>query len=323
MNPSKRRHPDNARRQNSVKPFVSKAIGRTKPKSTAKSSLRSRTKSPTSTSVSRYNDTLQTKKAFSYTLKNIKTTQKPTPRTNTQAVEPKPGIRINKYLADRGLASRREVDVLITQKQITINGRLAQIGDRVLPEDTVLLVGETKNKSYLAYYKGRGVITHSPSEREVDIATRLRKDYGITNVAPVGRLDKDSEGLIILTNDGRITGPLLDPDTNHEKEYSVAVDKNVTPAFAKLMELGVEIEGYLTKPAKVIPSTKNSKRFNLIITEGKKHQIRRMCAALGYQIESLKRVRIMNIEIGALKPNQYRKISGEELQTLLTTLGIK
>ncbi len=233
-----------------------------------------------------------------------------------------PGVRINKYLADQGLASRREVDTLISDGKVLKNGKLARIGDRVLPTDVVTLAGTTKKKQYLAYYKGRGVITHSPAANETDIVTKLKKDYGITDVTPVGRLDKDSEGLIILTNDGRITGPLLDPESLHEKEYSVTVDKNVTPAFCKLMELGVDIEGYRTKPAVVVPSKKNQKRFNLIITEGKKHQIRRMCAALGYQVESLKRVRIINIEVGALKPNQYRKLSGEELASFLSSLGI-
>jgi 23S rRNA pseudouridine2604 synthase len=151
---------------------------------------------------------------------------------------------------------------------------------------------------------------------------RLKKDYGITDVAPVGRLDKDSEGLIILSNDGRITGPLLDPEAGHEKEYTVEVDKKISSLFIHLMALGVDIEGYTTKPARVIPSPKNDKKFNLVITEGKKHQIRRMCAALGYQIQSLKRVRIANITIGALKPNQYRKINGDELQALLKELSV-
>ncbi len=246
-----------------------------------------------------------------------------TPKVVTTPKTTLPGVRINKYIADQGLASRREVDTLISEGKVLKNGKLARIGDRVLPTDTVTLAGTTKKKQYLAYYKGRGVITHSPAANETDIVTKLKKDYGITDVTPVGRLDKDSEGLIILTNDGRITGPLLDPESLHEKEYSVTVDKNVTPAFCKLMELGVDIEGYRTKPAVVIPSKKNQKRFNLIITEGKKHQIRRMCAALGYQVESLKRVRIVNIEIGALKANQYRKINGEELTTFLSLLGIR
>jgi 23S rRNA pseudouridine2604 synthase len=231
-------------------------------------------------------------------------------------------IRINKYLADIGVASRREADVLIDKGIVLVNGKKAVTGQKITATDVVTLTGTTKPKQYIAYYKGRGTITHSPTEKEIDIVTRLKKDYGIVGLTPVGRLDKDSEGLIILSNDGRITGPLLSPDNNHEKEYSVTVDKAVTKAFATLMNIGVDIEGYKTKPATVIPSTKNPKRFNLIITEGKKHQIRRMCAALGYQVESLKRVRIMHIELKNLKPNQYRKISGAELDSFLQALQI-
>lgn len=231
-------------------------------------------------------------------------------------------VRINKLLADRGLASRREVDTLIEKGKVTVNGVKASLGQKVSLTDNIEIAGTIRAKQYLAYYKGRGIITHSPSEKETDIITKLAQDYKITGVSPVGRLDKNSEGLIILSNDGRITGPLLDPEANHEKEYNVTVDKVVTPAFAKLMELGVDIEGYMTKPAKVVASTKNDKRFNLTITEGKKHQIRRMCAALGYQIQSLKRVRILNIETKSLKPNQYRKIAGPELKEFLTKLGL-
>lgn len=230
-------------------------------------------------------------------------------------------MRINKYLADQKIASRREADVLIDAKKVLINGKKAVLGQLVYEGDKVEIAGETKKYVYLAYYKGRGVITHSPAEGEIDIATRLKKDYSLTNVSPVGRLDKDSEGLIILTNDGRIIGPLLDPAANHEKEYEVTVDKAVTGMFTKLMALGVDIEGYRTKPAAIAASTRNQKRFNLTLTEGKKHQIRRMCAALGYQIQSLKRVRIMNIELGTLKPNQYRKIAGAELKELLKELN--
>jgi len=232
-------------------------------------------------------------------------------------------LRINKYLAHINVASRREADAMIVTGKILINGQTAKIGQQISAKDIVEVVGSTKPKQYLAYYKGRGIISHSPTEQEVDIATRLKKDYGISDVAPIGRLDKDSEGLIILSNDGRITGPLLDPKANHEKEYSVTVDKNVTKTFLKLMELGVDIEGYRTKPARLIEQPKNTKRFNIVITEGKKHQIRRMCAALGYQIDTLKRVRIMNIELGSLKPNQYRKIGGNELKEFLKKLGMK
>jgi 23S rRNA pseudouridine2604 synthase len=231
-------------------------------------------------------------------------------------------MRVNKYLAHTGVASRREADVLIAAGKVTVNGIKAQMGQSVTEADVVAVVGKTKAKSYYAYYKGRGVITHSPAEHETDIAMKLAADYGITHVSPIGRLDKDSEGLMILSNDGRITGPLLDPASENDKEYEVLVDKPISGMFRRAMEAGVDIEGYRTKPAKVEASTKNDKRFLLVITEGKKHQIRRMCAALGYQVQSLKRNRILNIELGKLKPNQYRKIAGPELAEFLKTLGI-
>lgn len=231
-------------------------------------------------------------------------------------------VRINKYLALEKIASRREADALIEKKQVLINGKPAVLGQMVEAGDKVELVGAKKTYSYLAYYKGRGIITHSPEAGEVDIATRLKRDYSLTNVTPVGRLDKDSEGLIILTNDGRITGPLLDPEAKHEKEYEVTVDKPITGMFGTLMKNGVDIEGYRTKPAVVTPDPRNQHRFHLTLTEGKKHQIRRMCAALGYQVKSLKRVRVMNVTLGDIKPNQYRKIAGPELKTFLKELGL-
>lgn len=232
-------------------------------------------------------------------------------------------MRINKYLAHNGIASRREADTLIAEGKVKINGKKAEMGQKVEESDDVKIVGKTKPKTYLAYYKGRGIITHSPAEGETDIVSRLANDFGINHVSPVGRLDKDSEGLMILSNDGRITGPLLDPEAKHEKEYDVLVDKRVSSMFIRAMSLGVDIEGYQTKPAVAIPNPRNDKRFKLIITEGKKHQIRRMCAALGYQVQNLKRVRIGNIKIDKLKPNQYRKIQGDELKKFLEELDVK
>lgn len=231
-------------------------------------------------------------------------------------------MRLNKYLAHQGTASRREADTLIEKGIVLINGEVATIGQKVERTDKVTLKGDTKEKKYLVYYKGRGIITHSPSEGETDIATRLEKDYGITDVYPVGRLDKDSEGLLILTNDGRITGPLLDPEAAHEKEYEVTVDKPVNGYFLQQLEHGVNIEGYTTKNAKATKHPKHAMKFMLILTEGKKHQIRRMCAALGYQVQSLKRVRIANIEVGELKPNQYRTLKGAELSAFLKELDV-
>jgi 23S rRNA pseudouridine2604 synthase len=233
-------------------------------------------------------------------------------------------VRINKFLAEQGLASRREADTLIEAGQVLVNGKPAQLGQQVTIKDQVEIVGKQKEKQYIAYYKARGIITHSPAENEIDIETQIKNDHGLTDVHPVGRLDKDSEGLIILSNDGRITAPLLDPDAHHEKQYEVTVDKEINSPFLKRMESGVDIEGYTTKPAKAeLVSSGNKKKFSLTITEGKKHQIRRMCAALGYQVQSLKRKRIANIELKNLKPNQYRKIAGPEQQEFLKTLNIK
>ena len=231
-------------------------------------------------------------------------------------------VRLNKYLAERKIASRREADVLIAEGKVLVNGKKAVIGQKVSDDDIVRLAPDaTKAKTYLAYYKGRGIISHSPKKGEVDVATRLKKDFGLKDVFPVGRLDKDSEGLMIVTNDGLVTGELLEPGNEHEKEYEVEVDKAVTGRFLKKLAEGVDIEGYRTKPALTAPA--GERRFRIVLTEGKKHQIRRMCAALGWQVKTLKRVRIANIKVGQLKPNQYRKIIGRELENFLKELSLK
>ena len=229
-------------------------------------------------------------------------------------------VRINKYIALKGWASRREADELIKARKIFVNNQPAVIGQSVLATDKVNYRGQKKAKDYLAYYKGRGVITHSPASGEIDIATKLHQQFNLTNAHPIGRLDKNSEGLIILSNDGRLTEPLTSPEFGTEKEYAVTVDKNITPRFLKKMGAGVDIEGYLTKPAKI--KQKSARSFLLTLTEGKKHQIRRMCAALGYQVKALTRIRIANIKLGNLKPNQYRKLKNDELKKLLTWLRI-
>jgi 23S rRNA pseudouridine2604 synthase len=230
-------------------------------------------------------------------------------------------IRLNKYLADRGVASRREADALIERGKVLVNGVPATLGTKVTDADVVTVSGITP-KTYLAYYKGRGIITHSPAPGEVDIATRLKQDFNLSGLSPLGRLDKDSEGLLIVTDDGRLTKHLLDPERETEKEYEVVVDKPLTTFFTKVMGSGVEIEGYRTKRAIVRPHPKNQKSFIIVLTEGKKHQIRRMCAALGYQVQALKRVRVGPILLGDLKPNQYRKISGKDLQSLLSLIPV-
>src|SRR5690606_12287073 len=153
-------------------------------------------------------------------------------------------VRLNKYLADRKIASRREADVLIAEGMVLVNGKPAVIGQKVTEDDIVRLSPDaTKAKTYLAYYNSAGIITHSPDQKkgEVDFDTRLKRDYNIKNVYPVGRLDKASEGLIILTDDGRIAGSILDPGNDHEKEYEVTVDKPVSERFLRKLAEGVDI----------------------------------------------------------------------------------
>jgi len=232
-------------------------------------------------------------------------------------------IRINKYLAEKGHATRRGADALIDSGIVFVNGKNALIGQQIQASDKVEVRGvQTNSHQYLLYYKPRGVITHSPAPHETDIAMQIKADHSVEGVFPVGRLDKDSEGLILLTNDGRITKRLLDPENDHEKEYEVLVDKRVTGAFLRQLAHGVSIEGYRTKSAVAVVDTRNEHKFNITLTEGKKHQIRRMCAALGYQVVELKRTRIIGFSIRPLTVGKVRKLSPREIQILYKTLGI-
>ncbi len=227
-------------------------------------------------------------------------------------------MRINKYLAGKGISTRKGVDKLVEQGKVFINGRKAVLGDKVLETDKVE-VTQKVNKGqyhYFAYYKPRQIITHSAQRGEKEI----KNISGISGLFPIGRLDKDSEGLIILTNDGRITERLLSPDKEHEKEYQIKTANNIKPLFISKAKTGIDIGDFITKPAEVFQ--KDIKNFNIILKEGKKHQIRRMTDAYGIAIESLKRIRIMNIVIGNLKPNEHREIVGEELETFLKSLGL-
>ncbi len=227
-------------------------------------------------------------------------------------------IRINKLLAQRGVATRKDADKLIEAGKVMINGRKAVLGDKVLLTDNVEVIKKMQNNfMYYAYYKPRGIITHSPQKGEKDISASIK----IKGVFPIGRLDKDSEGLIILTSDGRITDRLLNPKFEHEKEYVVRTKTQVTERLLNIMERGMELEGIDTKPTKT--RQLDDYEFSIILKEGQKHQIRRMCDALSIQIESLKRVRIMNITLGNLSENAYRKIEGEELKTFLSSLSLK
>lgn len=229
-------------------------------------------------------------------------------------------MRINKYLALRKYATRKGGDELVSKKKVFINGRLAVLGDKVQENDLVEVRGGglTKKYVYYIYNKPVGIITHSPQRGEQDVlsATKLK------GVFPVGRLDKDSHGLLILTNDGRITDKLLNPDYVHQKEYVVKTREKLRANFKEKMEAGVKIEGaenYVTKPCKV--KVINDHLFRIVITEGKKHQIRRMCVALFNEVTDLERVRIMNLKIDKLPVGSYREIKGEELEMFMKELG--
>ncbi len=226
-------------------------------------------------------------------------------------------IRINKYLAYKKICARREADELISQKKVKINGRIAVLGDKVLEKDKVVVENSKKNLVYLAFNKPKGIITHTPQNGESEIKDILQ----IKGVFPVGRLDKSSSGLIILTNDGRLTDRLLNPEYEHEKEYIVKVNKQIENLFLKKMSEGVKLDdGYVTKKCRVTKIS--SERFSIILTEGKKHQIRRMCDALGYGVVHLERRRIMNIKLGSLQAGDFREIRGKESADFLQLLGL-
>ncbi len=232
-------------------------------------------------------------------------------------------MRINKYLAREGITTRRGADELVTRGKVLINGRVALLGEKINKGDKVELRGKTttKNFLYFAYNKPVGVITHSPQLGEKDIKQSVETAPELQGVFPIGRLDKDSSGLIILTNDGRVTDRLLNPEYDHDKEYRVRTLDPIRDSFKKFMEAGVDIEGYLTKPCLVRKT--GPKSFNITLTEGKKHQIRRMISALHNTVVDLERVRILNIRLDNLKPGAWRPIIGEELTTFLTHIGMK
>jgi 23S rRNA pseudouridine2604 synthase len=214
-----------------------------------------------------------------------------------------PPVRINKYLADKKISTRRGADKLVLDKKVFINGKLAELGSKVSETDKVEVRGQKEDKFvYFAYNKPIGVETDSP-----------RPD-----LFPLGRLDKASHGLLILTNDGRITDSLLNPKYYHEKEYVVRTKEKLRSSFKSKMEAGVNIEGYVTKKCTVKLLGPNT--FKVILTEGKKHQIRRMCSALFQEVADLKRERIMNIKLGTLKEGAVREIKGEELTDFLKSV---
>jgi len=243
--------------------------------------------------------------------------------------EPFP-MRINKYLSHTHNMTRKTADALIEAGKIKINSKIASLGDKVIEKDIIEIESKAvaeahKELAYFAYNKPIGIVTHSPKPGEVDIKDKIIAGSSIPphiakKLFPVGRLDKKSQGLIILTNDGRITDRLLNPDRDHDKEYIVTAVQDLPSFFKKHMEHGITIGNYTTRPSKV--EILGDRTFSITLTEGKHHQIRRMCEALKVDVKDLKRIRIMNINLGKLAPGQARRIEGNELERFLNSLGL-
>lgn len=228
-------------------------------------------------------------------------------------------MRLNKYLSESGACSRREADTYISEGRVTINGTPAGLGSQVNDGDEVKLDGEriggARKKSkpvYIALNKPVGITCTTERHVEGNIVDFVDHPE---RVFPIGRLDKDSQGLILLTNDGDIVNEVLRAEHNHEKEYVVAIDKQVTPEFVASMAAGVRLSDATTRPCKV--EKLGAKVFKIILTQGLNRQIRRMCEANGATVEALQRVRIMHIKLGQLPIGRWRNLSEPEVAGLL------
>ena len=225
-------------------------------------------------------------------------------------------MRLNKYISETGVCSRREADKWIDAGRVTCNGNPAALGTQVGEGDVVCIdgqpIGAKKKQIYIALNKPVGVTCTTEAHIEDNIIELVGYPE---RIFPIGRLDKDSEGLILLTNDGDIVNEILRAENNHEKEYIVTVDRPITDLSLKMMASGIKIMGELTKPCKV--GRIDQKSFRMILTQGLNRQIRRMCSALGYKARRLQRVRIMNIHLGTLGSGQWRHLSDSELAGLL------
>jgi 23S rRNA pseudouridine2604 synthase len=225
-------------------------------------------------------------------------------------------VRLNKYISETGVCSRREADKWIEAGRVTLNGEPASLGTQVAEGDDVRIdgvsIGSKKRAVYIALNKPVGIICTT----EAGIQDNIIDHVGYPErIFPIGRLDRDSEGLILLTNNGDIVNEILRSENNHEKEYLVTVDRPVTDLSLRMMADGVKIMGELTKPSKV--ARVNPLSFRIILTQGLNRQIRRMCSALGYKAQRLQRVRIMHIHLGDLPPGQWRHLTHAELEGLL------
>lgn len=236
----------------------------------------------------------------------------------------KASINLNKYISSTGICSRRDAEKLITEGRVTINGTPTQLGNRVFEGDVVKVDGKPlKSKPkplYITLNKPVGIVCTTDSKERKNIVKFVKHPQ---RLFPIGRLDKASEGLIFLTNDGDIVNKILRAGNNHEKEYIVEVNKPINERFIKRMGNGIPILGTVTKKCKV--EKINSKTFKIILVQGLNRQIRRMCEYLGYEVTSLKRIRIMNVSLTNLKVGEWRELSTKELKEImnLVTTSVK
>ncbi|TXK83861.1 23S rRNA pseudouridine(2604) synthase RluF [Paenibacillus sp. N3.4] len=228
-------------------------------------------------------------------------------------------MRINKFISETGVCSRREADKWIEAKRVTINGEAAGLGSVVGPGDEVRVdgrpIGEKKEHVYIALNKPVGIT----STTEAHIRGNIVDFVGHSErIFPIGRLDKDSEGLILLTNNGDIVNQILRAENNHDKEYIVTVNRPITPMFLQGMASGVRILGTMTKPCEIHQI--GDRVFRIILTQGLNRQIRRMCEAFGLRVVRLQRIRIMHIHLGNLKVGKWRNLTQGEVQDFMLTL---
>ncbi|SUM37407.1 RNA pseudouridine synthase [Mammaliicoccus fleurettii] len=231
-------------------------------------------------------------------------------------------MRINKYLSEAGVCSRRGADKWISANRVKINDELATLGSKVEEFDIVKVDNEIltidKGYVYIALNKPRGITSTTERHIKGNVVDYVNHQERIFHI---GRLDKDSEGLLLLTSDGDIVNEILRAENNHEKEYVVSVDKPITKDFVKQMSEGVEILEQKTLPAKI--EQLNDRTFKIILTQGLNRQIRRMCEALGYEVKKLKRIRIMNIKLEGIKYGEWRDLTKEEFEELTQSLSYK
>ena len=228
-------------------------------------------------------------------------------------------MRINKYISESGITSRRGADKWINEGRVTINGAVAELGSQVETGDDVRVDGKPikveQENVYIALNKPVGITSTTERHIKGNIVDFVNHPLRIFHI---GRLDKDSDGLILLTNDGDIVNEILRAENKHEKEYIVTVDRPITQAFLNKMASGVEILDTVTLPCKVTQQSKYV--FKIILTQGLNRQIRRMCSALGYEVHGLRRTRIMNIHLGNLSIGQWRDLTPAELDQLFRDL---